>query len=63
MHPIRPHTHPPPIPVDFDSPVEDNDEEDEYYDEDFEEEEEEESQYRTSFKYLLAGGIAGAGAY
>ncbi|KAL5527348.1 hypothetical protein ACEPAG_6139 [Sanghuangporus baumii] len=59
VHPIKPHNLPSSVPVDYVSPVEDS-EEDEYYDDDFDEEEEEENQYQTSFKYLLAGGIAGA---
>lgn len=64
MRPIlKPHSHaarPPEIPVDHVSPV-DDDEDD--FDEDEEFELEEEHHQNTSFKYLLAGGIAGASKF
>lgn len=62
-HPIHKHPHPhfhQPQLVDYQAEYEEDDSE--YNeDEEFEEEEMEEHHFSTSFKFLLAGGIAGAG--
>ena len=61
-HPVKPHNQP--SPVDTTSSLSegtvDDDDDDEFYDDEFEDEEEE-NHNATSFKFLLAGGIAGAG--
>ena len=63
IHTLRAHSHhaahSPPDLVDFSQTEEDQEED--YYEDDGFEEEEEEHHHKTSLKFLLAGGIAGAG--
>ena len=61
-HPAKPHNQPSTVPIDHtsDPSEEEIDDDDDFYDDDFEEEEEG-NHNATSFKFLLAGGIAGAG--